>query len=380
MDSSFGHNFSRIRVHADPLAAKSAEAVNARAFAVDNHVVFGPGEYEPGSERGRSLLAHELAHTLDRRSGILQRYTDAEQKEMAEGRVKGQASDVEMANKRGFQAGDIVFRLGSTALGFIMGEEVSHGGIYIGEGLIHDAVGFGNRNVRVTNFYNPALNEAADSSVFRTVRFIGPENDLIVDRLLRNIHARDFRMPTDPVPFNLFSSAGDYKTATCLEYAHAQFLYAIRQLSVDPAVPEPDRKTLRSTYFAGGAAEPNALITPRRETLIGNTADAVGTIGMAGTIGGDMGGGPSHTMSAAMQEGGLITAASLMAKDVNPKKFSNRSESTYRQVWPGREGTVKGEIVNAIFGPLYDEVDLDTFTYRSFIDSRKFFADKTPTS
>ncbi|MFL6211744.1 MAG: DUF4157 domain-containing protein [Pyrinomonadaceae bacterium] len=57
-------DFSRVRVHTDARAAESARAVNALAYAVGNDVVFGAGQYAPGTSAGRRLLAHELAHTL----------------------------------------------------------------------------------------------------------------------------------------------------------------------------------------------------------------------------------------------------------------------------------------------------------------------------
>jgi hypothetical protein len=60
----FGHDFSQVRLHADQEAATSAQAVDAHAYAVGNHVVFGAGRYAPETPGGQYLLAHELAHTL----------------------------------------------------------------------------------------------------------------------------------------------------------------------------------------------------------------------------------------------------------------------------------------------------------------------------
>ncbi|HME38793.1 MAG TPA: DUF4157 domain-containing protein [Steroidobacteraceae bacterium] len=59
----FGLDFSHVRVHTDPMAAQSARAVGARAYAVNNRIVFAAGQYQPSSALGRGLLAHELAHT-----------------------------------------------------------------------------------------------------------------------------------------------------------------------------------------------------------------------------------------------------------------------------------------------------------------------------
>ena len=64
MQSQFGHDFTRVRVHADDRAAESANSISARAYTVGDHIVFGAGEYEPGSSRGRQLIAHELTHVV----------------------------------------------------------------------------------------------------------------------------------------------------------------------------------------------------------------------------------------------------------------------------------------------------------------------------
>lgn len=62
MESRFGQDFSQVRIHTDSRAAESASAIQARAYTSGRDVVFGVGEYQPGSERGRRLLAHELVH------------------------------------------------------------------------------------------------------------------------------------------------------------------------------------------------------------------------------------------------------------------------------------------------------------------------------
>ena len=64
METRFGHDFSSIRVHSDDRAAASAERLGATAYAAGRHLVFARGQYAPGTERGRHLLAHELAHVV----------------------------------------------------------------------------------------------------------------------------------------------------------------------------------------------------------------------------------------------------------------------------------------------------------------------------
>src|SRR5205085_8000684 len=64
MEPRIGHAFSRVRVHTDDLAARSAHSVGALAYTVGNDVVFGAGRYAPHTGAGRSLLAHELVHVV----------------------------------------------------------------------------------------------------------------------------------------------------------------------------------------------------------------------------------------------------------------------------------------------------------------------------
>jgi Domain of unknown function (DUF4157) len=69
MERRFGHDFSRVRVHADADAERSAREVNARAYAVGHDIVFGAGRFAPGTTEGRSLLAHELTHIVQQTGG-----------------------------------------------------------------------------------------------------------------------------------------------------------------------------------------------------------------------------------------------------------------------------------------------------------------------
>ena len=70
-----GNDFSDVRLHTDGQAARSARAVNAQAYTVGRHVVFGSGQYQPQSAAGKNLLAHELVHVLQQTGagGVIQR-------------------------------------------------------------------------------------------------------------------------------------------------------------------------------------------------------------------------------------------------------------------------------------------------------------------
>jgi hypothetical protein len=68
-ESQFGEDLKGVEIHTDSLAAAAAKAVDARAFTVGRHIVFGQREYALQSRNGRGLLAHELAHVVQQ-SGV----------------------------------------------------------------------------------------------------------------------------------------------------------------------------------------------------------------------------------------------------------------------------------------------------------------------
>lgn len=69
MESRFGHDLSGVRVHTDAQAAASARSVNALAYTVGRDIVFGSGQYRPGTAEGKRLLGHELAHVIQQGAG-----------------------------------------------------------------------------------------------------------------------------------------------------------------------------------------------------------------------------------------------------------------------------------------------------------------------
>jgi hypothetical protein len=64
MSEMMGHDFSRVRVHTGPAADDVNQALSARAFTTGQDIFFRQGEYNPGSMRGRELVAHELSHVI----------------------------------------------------------------------------------------------------------------------------------------------------------------------------------------------------------------------------------------------------------------------------------------------------------------------------
>jgi hypothetical protein len=64
----FGRDFSDVRVHTDATAGESANAFDALAYTYGRHLVFGAGEFDTSSSRGRRLIAHELTHVAQQSS------------------------------------------------------------------------------------------------------------------------------------------------------------------------------------------------------------------------------------------------------------------------------------------------------------------------
>jgi hypothetical protein len=64
LEARLGRDLKRVRVHTDRAAARSARAKNARAYAIGRDIVFGANQYDPKSDTGRRLLAHEVTHVI----------------------------------------------------------------------------------------------------------------------------------------------------------------------------------------------------------------------------------------------------------------------------------------------------------------------------
>ena len=64
MQSRFGNDFNNVKIHTNGEAIQMNRELNARAFTTENDIYFNKGQYQPGSDSGKHLLAHELTHTI----------------------------------------------------------------------------------------------------------------------------------------------------------------------------------------------------------------------------------------------------------------------------------------------------------------------------
>jgi hypothetical protein len=90
MESRFDVDFSAVRFHNDQQSAQLCNEIGAQAFAYKNHVYFNRGKYNPDSDKGRFLIAHELTHVIQ------QGYATAK----GEGETKAPAPSVTKAEEK----------------------------------------------------------------------------------------------------------------------------------------------------------------------------------------------------------------------------------------------------------------------------------------
>ena len=64
MESRFDADFSGVTIHTGSTAVQMSRELNAQAFTVGNDIYFNEGRYNPQSESGKHLLAHELTHIV----------------------------------------------------------------------------------------------------------------------------------------------------------------------------------------------------------------------------------------------------------------------------------------------------------------------------
>jgi hypothetical protein len=69
MSEATGQDFSDVKVHTGPESHALNEDLSAKAFTTGQDIFFREGAYDPGSSGGQELLAHELTHVAQQRSG-----------------------------------------------------------------------------------------------------------------------------------------------------------------------------------------------------------------------------------------------------------------------------------------------------------------------
>ncbi|MCU1690659.1 MAG: hypothetical protein JWN20_2587, partial [Jatrophihabitantaceae bacterium] len=89
-EAAMGADFGAVRVHTGPAVAAGSASIAAKAFTVGSDIFFRDGLPDTAGAAGQHLMAHELAHTLERPGGIvgrLRRTPDATGEEISVERI-----------------------------------------------------------------------------------------------------------------------------------------------------------------------------------------------------------------------------------------------------------------------------------------------------
>ncbi len=117
LEEHTGADLSGVNIHTGDKAHEMSESINAKAFAYGNDIYFKDGNYNPQSEEGKELLAHEVAHVVQGGEGVnLKIQKDDEKNELAKNSLSFQVDisnyvpipgDANIQNSADFAIGQI---------------------------------------------------------------------------------------------------------------------------------------------------------------------------------------------------------------------------------------------------------------------------------
>ncbi|MFL5764759.1 MAG: DUF4157 domain-containing protein [Bacteroidia bacterium] len=70
LENHTGTDLSSVNIHTNSNASEMSESINAKAFTHGQDIYFKEGQYNPSSNEGKSLLAHEVAHTVQQQGAV----------------------------------------------------------------------------------------------------------------------------------------------------------------------------------------------------------------------------------------------------------------------------------------------------------------------
>ena len=256
----FGRDFGAVRIHTNVQAADSARSVNALAYTVGSHVVFGSDQYAPHSDRGQRLLAHELTHVVQQNQ-IPQK-----------GRVFPNADWLEREGERGI---DLVAQIARTPARLILQRECA-------TPLVADA----ERTVEVP--YDPDFDNfyrSVERLIGRTMVFRSDDGGRVREftrQALQDIH-HETRVTTGNVviAFSLLRCAGTRRVEDIqLREVHGGVTRQDREQSpVPPPVPPPSSVPVPAAPPTSSDPRPSPeLVSPLASVLVGGfcSAEAMG--------------------------------------------------------------------------------------------------------
>ncbi len=73
------YDFSGVQLHTNKEANESAKSINALAYTHSNNIVFGANNYQPNTDEGKKLMAHELTHVVQQADGVHTKFIQREE-------------------------------------------------------------------------------------------------------------------------------------------------------------------------------------------------------------------------------------------------------------------------------------------------------------
>src|SRR3989338_7738412 len=83
MESGFGADFSDVKIHTDDRAASMSKEIGAQAFTNKGDIYFNQGKFNPATQQGKTLLAHELTHTIQQGAACEKKDSEADKDKTA---------------------------------------------------------------------------------------------------------------------------------------------------------------------------------------------------------------------------------------------------------------------------------------------------------
>jgi uncharacterized protein DUF4157 len=404
MEPRFGHDFSRVRVHTGAKAVESARAVNALAYTVGQHIVFGTGRSAQGKNLGNQLLAHELTHTIQQDSiqpsqldislsnepceeeanrlssamiesslPLARRFTPAlrakqqlhRQMVPVQGSSGPQAAptfrqtpvpaEPENASNKpptlpGIEPADVLVRAGTFSgknpLVTIIGEQYNHGGVALSGDKVHHVESNGYETVSVKSFFAPE-----NSSGGAVLRFKGKFKNEIAAKVVDIASSGRYVK----IPGNPFSAAENLTTVNCNEFVHELYRQAIAEEMTVSQSNSPDKFSQLLAEYGDPSQAGKAKPLIRHKDVEFQT--------------GGLTTGPA--IAAAEAAGSMGVSKEAKEKGEVKVKFEGKIEM--RNLYPAEWATSWNPFkVDAYSKGFYTVAVLRTFTPDSFINSQYF--------
>ncbi len=114
-----GHgDLGDVRIHTDASAAAATAAVDAEAYTVGRHIVFGAGRYAPHTASGQALLAHELTHVVQQDGTEPAVRRRVQMRDVGHGEQSGFARLPELIDRLNAMSPSLVFSMNGSDLAY----------------------------------------------------------------------------------------------------------------------------------------------------------------------------------------------------------------------------------------------------------------------